>query len=177
MGARNTLDLDASSSTDDAGIVSYRWDWGDGSTPTVTSTPAVSHVFPTDGSFRVQLTVTDAEGRWSRREAIVYVPRGMQPSIEVSDHVLYGPEIMVAMRNGGYTADLLIFLRDGQYNPLRGAEVRWTLEGSQNASGTAVSNDNGTARIDLPLPKSRAAYGALCLRLTIVSVSKAGGSL
>jgi PKD repeat protein len=176
MGARNTLDVDASSSTDDAGIVSYRWDWGDGSTPTVSSSPAVSHVFPSDGSFTVGLTVTDAEGYSNIRRKVVYIPRGMQPSMEVVDHSpTSGPEIVVLPTlNGGYIADSLIFLRDGQYNPVGGAEVHWTLEGSENASGTVMSNKSGIARIDLPLPKSRAAYGALCLRLNIVSVLKPG---
>lgn len=176
MGARHTFDFDASSSTDDVGIVSYRWEWGDGSAPTVTTEPAVSHVFPSGGSFDVYMTVTDAEGRWSSLAKRVYVPRGMQPSIEVFDHASwYGPEIVVRpMLNGGYTADSLIFVRDGQYNLLAGAEVRWTLEGSETASGTAISNERGTARIDLPLPKSRAEYGALCLKLTIESVSKPG---
>ena len=49
MGARNTIDFDASNSTDDEGIVSYLWEWGDGSPATETTVPTVSHVFPSGG--------------------------------------------------------------------------------------------------------------------------------
>ncbi|GAB3669833.1 hypothetical protein GCM10027589_38050 [Actinocorallia lasiicapitis] len=52
--------FDASGSTDpDGSIVSYAWDFGDGSTGTG-ATP--SHTFPAGGTYNVQVTVTDDKG-------------------------------------------------------------------------------------------------------------------
>ena len=47
-------------STDDKGIVSYSWDFGDGSAPSTEENP--SHTYTTSGSFTATLTVTDEEG-------------------------------------------------------------------------------------------------------------------
>ncbi|MDT7827289.1 malectin domain-containing carbohydrate-binding protein [Pricia sp. S334] len=52
--------FDSSGSDDDTGIVSYDWDFADG-TPMV-SGAEVSHTFTTSGTFEVTLTVADAEG-------------------------------------------------------------------------------------------------------------------
>jgi len=51
--------FDASGSTDDRGIASYSWDFGDGST---SSEVVVSHTFEDAGKFIVILTVTDYFG-------------------------------------------------------------------------------------------------------------------
>lgn len=52
--------FDASSSSDpDGEIVEYRWDWGDGSSPTITSGAIANHTFATSGTFTVTLTVRD----------------------------------------------------------------------------------------------------------------------
>ncbi len=46
-------------STDDSGVVSYSWDFGDGTSATEANTV---HTYTTAGSYNVVLTVTDAEG-------------------------------------------------------------------------------------------------------------------
>ena len=43
-------------------IVSYKWDFGDGSTPVTTTSPVTSHVFANPGQHTVTLTITDAAG-------------------------------------------------------------------------------------------------------------------
>lgn len=53
------VSFDASGSTDDAGIVSYAWDLGDGNTAEGVQ---VSHTYDTPGTYVVALTVTDSEG-------------------------------------------------------------------------------------------------------------------
>ncbi len=55
-----TCTFDASSSTDNAGIVSYAWSFGDGTTG---SGVTVTHTYATSGSFSVTLTVTDTVGQ------------------------------------------------------------------------------------------------------------------
>src|SRR5208337_5640538 len=55
----DTIVFDASASYAPAGsIVQYMWDFGDGNVTTVTST-TVTHSYPLDGNYTVQLTVTD----------------------------------------------------------------------------------------------------------------------
>ena len=58
--ARDCL-FDAAASTDDVGIVSYAWEFGDGGGFTSTSLIA-SNTYPANGNFGVTLVVTDAEG-------------------------------------------------------------------------------------------------------------------
>jgi hypothetical protein len=55
-------DLDGSGSASAAALTSYRWDWGDVSAGT-SPQPFVNHVFTSDGTFTVDLAVTDAAGR------------------------------------------------------------------------------------------------------------------
>ena len=50
--------FDASASTDDAGIASYYWTFGDGSD---SWSPDPTHTYPANGNFGVTLVVTDAE--------------------------------------------------------------------------------------------------------------------
>ena len=55
--------FDGSGSRDDAGVASYRWSFGDGTSTTAT-TPSVSHSYSSKGTYSVTvtLTVTDAAG-------------------------------------------------------------------------------------------------------------------
>src|SRR5690606_10187553 len=70
-GAR--LDVDASASTDDEEIVSYRWDFGDSGTATGVT---ASHTYTGGGTFDVTLTVTDNRGETGSvtREVTVVAP-------------------------------------------------------------------------------------------------------
>jgi PKD repeat protein len=53
------VSVDASASTDDGGIVSYAWDFGDGA---IDSLVTAFHTYAVAGTYTVTLTVTDAEG-------------------------------------------------------------------------------------------------------------------
>lgn len=57
--AGTLVDFDADGSTDDLGITSYEWSFGDGSTGTGV---APQHTYAKSGSYPVQLTVHDADG-------------------------------------------------------------------------------------------------------------------
>ena len=54
-----SLFFDASASTDNVGVTSYRWDFGDNSS---SSAAAVSHVYTRPGKYSASLTVMDAAG-------------------------------------------------------------------------------------------------------------------
>jgi len=66
--------FDASTSTPDGGtIISYAWDFGDG-TPTVVETdPITTHYYTATGNYTVTLNVTDSEGRWDAESKIITV--------------------------------------------------------------------------------------------------------
>ena len=53
--------VDGSPSTDDLGVASYLWNWGDEAV-TVTTSPTTSHEFSWDDTFTIILTVTDTTG-------------------------------------------------------------------------------------------------------------------
>lgn len=59
-GSLTIFDASASSSPDGF-IENYAWDFGDGHT-IITSSPIISHVYNTSGSFTVSLTVTNSQG-------------------------------------------------------------------------------------------------------------------
>lgn len=61
-------------STDDSGVVSRNWAFGDGSTSTATNP---SHTYATDGSYQVSLTVADAQGLTDSITSTVTVSDGV----------------------------------------------------------------------------------------------------
>ncbi len=72
-----TCFADGSASTDDHGIVSYQFDWGDGS---ISAGPTASHTYGYEGSYYVTLTVTDAQGQTrSTSQYIEVVDTGSVP--------------------------------------------------------------------------------------------------
>lgn len=69
MGA--TVTFDASASTDNVGIVSYEWDFGDGTTGTGNAT---THTYTSPRTYTVMLTVRDAAGNAATHQITVTVP-------------------------------------------------------------------------------------------------------
>ena len=63
---------DASASSDDKGIVSYRFAWGDGQV-TTQAAPIATHGYATKGTKHVILTVTDTAGQTATKQAAVQV--------------------------------------------------------------------------------------------------------
>jgi len=55
-----TVNFDASASSGD--LISYEWDFGDGSPKVVESGPVTTHIYEAIGNYTVTLTVTDREG-------------------------------------------------------------------------------------------------------------------
>lgn len=61
-GNKNNCTFDASSSSDDSGIVNYSWTFGDGSSSASATNPKANHSYNAKGSYVVTLTVQDAGG-------------------------------------------------------------------------------------------------------------------
>lgn len=78
-----TVTFDGSTSTlgePTATITSYAWNWGDGSTGSGATT---THVYATDGTFHVSLTVTDSFGSSNTKEGSVTVSPKPKKTITV----------------------------------------------------------------------------------------------
>jgi len=57
-----TVTFNASNSEPNGGtIVSYNWDFGDGSAPVNTTSPTITHIYTATGNYTVTLTVVDSE--------------------------------------------------------------------------------------------------------------------
>ncbi|MDP5060717.1 MAG: PKD domain-containing protein [Maribacter sp.] len=65
-----TVDFNGGDSTDDTGIVSYSWDFGDGTTGTGIQP---THIYTSVGTFSAELTVTDDDGLMATEEIIITV--------------------------------------------------------------------------------------------------------
>ncbi|MBK8005776.1 MAG: PKD domain-containing protein [Gemmatimonadetes bacterium] len=63
--------FDGTSSSDDVGVVSYSWNFGDG---TIGSVNPTKHTYPTSGSKTVTLTVTDGGGLTNSKTVVITVP-------------------------------------------------------------------------------------------------------
>jgi PKD repeat protein len=69
-----TVTFDASASTPDGGtIISYAWDFGDGTPIVEESDPTTTHVYTEAGNYLVTLNVTDSEGRWDTEAHVITV--------------------------------------------------------------------------------------------------------
>ena len=76
-----TVSFTGSTSTDDTGVVSYAWDFGDGGTATDANT---IYVFNTEGTYEVSLTVTDAEGLVDSTTITITVGSTNMPPVAVA---------------------------------------------------------------------------------------------
>jgi PKD repeat protein len=66
--------FDPSGSTDDKGIVSYKWDWGNGRAETKTALITTRNTWASSGTYQVTLTVTDTKGQTNAVTKSVVVP-------------------------------------------------------------------------------------------------------
>jgi len=71
-----TVTFDASISSPDGGvIISYAWDFGDGTPIVEENDPITTHVYAAAGDYLVTLNVTDSEGRWDiETKTVTVVP-------------------------------------------------------------------------------------------------------
>ncbi len=73
--------FDASESSDDNGIVSYSFDFGDGSEPVSGEQDEAAHVYPLAGSYAAVLTVTDTAGQQSTDQVTIEVMQDSQAPV------------------------------------------------------------------------------------------------
>jgi serine protease len=78
-----TCSFDASASTDDVGISSYSWNFGNGQ---IASGAVVSHTYGAGGTYTVQLTVTDSRTQSDMESKSVTVSGGGSPCTTCTEY-------------------------------------------------------------------------------------------
>jgi len=136
------LTFDARNSTDDEGIVSYVWDFGDGFGA---SGPLVTHAYDSQGTYEVRLTVSDALGQFDFDSLTMFI--GNRDPIATAVALVNAPKGSTVNLDGTDSVD-----PDG--DPL---SFRWTqtggppitLDGSTSATASFVAGRAGSYVFDL----------------------------
>ena len=129
--------FDATASTDNFGIASYEWDFGDGTTTAGESLTTPDHTYSTPGRYDVRVTVTDTSGNTATNTTTVFVE---DPAAVVeTDSLVFGSvgissssSNAVTVRNTG-TAELTI--------------TDAILNGSDSGSYTSEATADGSVTI------------------------------
>jgi PKD repeat protein len=125
--------FNASGSTDDHGIASYGWTFGDSATGTGV---LASHTFASAGTYTVALVVTDTAGQTGT------VAKAVTATAPTAAVHLASATGSAAMRKSGWTATVTVSVNDGAGTMVGGATV--TGAWSTGGVGTCVTDANGS---------------------------------
>jgi PKD repeat protein len=151
LNTGDVINFDASESYDpDGTIVSYFWDFGDG---TNASGVMASHAYADNGSYVVTLTVTD-DGEVANSVNSTKTVRNRPPvvSFTESDHTVYSGESIHFDASESYDPDgsIVIYSWDfGDGNTENGVEVNHAYQddGVYTVTLTVVDNDGATVSV------------------------------
>jgi PKD repeat protein len=150
--------FDASASTDDHGIASYAWTFGDGGTG---SGVTASHAFASAGTYTVTLVVTDAAGQTGTVAKAVAVTA---PTGAVHLDSATGSAVS---KKSGWTATVAVSVKDGAGNAVEGATV--TGSWSTGGTGTCVTAATGLCSFSVNVSRKISP-----LTWTVSSIAAAG---
>jgi PKD repeat protein len=135
--AELTCTFNASASTDaDDGILSYRWNFGNGSSSSLSS-PVVTRVYQGAGTYLVTLTVTDRAGQTTSSSQNVTVAATQPPVVLMHVGDLDGSS---TNQQKTWTATATVEIHREDHQPLGGVTVSGTWNG-----GTAATCTTNTA--------------------------------
>ena len=156
------VQLSANGSSDaDGSIVAYSWDLGDGSAPVSGSN--VSHTYA-QGSYTATLTVTDDQGLTdSASVAIDATPPVSTPSMHVQ-----AITVTLSGNKRNTVAIATVEIRDGDGNPVAGAQVDGRWSGVVSGSDSVLTDTAGIATFRSSRTRSN---GTFALEVTGVALS------
>ena len=169
----NQCAFDASTSTDDVGIVSYNWNWGNGRPSETKTVKTAKNTWAAPGVYTVTLTVTDGGGLTNSvaQQITVGTPTNQPPTAAISapannTSVVQGTSISFA---GTGT--------DPEDGALSGTSLQWTssINGSIG-SGTSFSITTlsvGTHTITLTATDSKGATGTATRTVIVTAPNQA----
>jgi len=133
---RETVWFDAAASTDENDeIVSFQWDFGDGSTD---DGQTASHVYAVVGEYKVVLTARDGKGG-STRVGDTLLVRVLSPPL--ADFSVVHPDPAEPLRAG----DPVVFLDESAYGPGGLTERRWSFGDGTIGQGERVTHEFASA--------------------------------
>lgn len=158
------VQFDGSASFDqDGSIVSYSWNFGDGTTGTGAT---VSHTYAA-GTYTATLTVTDNSGLSSSKSlAIQAQPPVVPTTVRVQSIVM-----TVTHQPSGDIARATVRITDSAGNPVSGAAVTGSFSGAVSGSATGTTDVNGNAVLS-----SRRSKKNGTVTFTVTGVTKTGAS-
>jgi len=165
-----TVVFDASSSTDNRGIASYSWDFGDGTTGT--GVMPAAHTYTGCGSYVVKLTVTDYWGLKGYATVIINVGETGGPDVD----------IQVSPSNEGTAPFTVYFDASGTIFEtgcgVGTATYSWNFGDGSTGTGVTTSHtytSNGVYTVILTVTDSagNVGYGSVIITVGVAGVVKA----
>jgi len=130
VALEETVEFDASGSTDDDGIVEYRWDFdGDGAIDRTGSTPTTTDAYGTTGSFDATVTVVDESGNTDTASVTVTAEDRTAPTADV-----------VANATSVEIGEAVAFDGSGSTDNVDIASYEWAFDDGTAATGAQASH-------------------------------------
>ena len=162
-----TVYFDGSDSTDDGEIVSYEWDFGDGTTG---SGITVEHVYTAEGEYTITLTVADNGGLTGSDTAIVTISTApVAPTMHVGDILMSGNCTTYRGPNAWCKAAATVAILDSSGSGVADATVFGSWSGAYTADVSGITGNDGKVTFGTNLVK-----GGGTFTFTVNDVTKEG---
>jgi PKD repeat protein len=163
------VNFDASSSIDpDGTIVSYMWNFGDGTTA---SGATASKTYSTAGTYSASVKVTDNAGLTTVKSVTITATTTTTPPVTSSTSTMSvaGLTVTATANKGGQTQAMAqVTINDNNGKPVAGATVNGTWSGAVSGSASGTTSTTGMASMTSSRTKSS---GSITFTVTGVSLS------